>query len=529
MAIVLNQIKLSIEENESLLPKLAARALAVSKDDIRLLRVVRISLDARKKDAIAFNYTVEVTLDGKLEKKLAAKGFQQAQQAKATEIFVGEKTLPAPIVVVGLGPAGLFAAYTLAKYGYKPIVVERGKSVDERQKDVVRFWNGGALNENSNVMFGEGGAGTFSDGKLTTRIKDARAKTVIELLAQHGAPKEICLMAKPHIGTDKLVSTVRNIRREIVALGGQVMFDSKLVDIIKKDGAVSAVELETAQGKSTLACSAVILAAGQGGCDTYEMLLHCGVDMAPKPFAAGVRIEHPRELIDRAQYGTHMNNPRLGAAEYQLTAQAGGRGVYTFCMCPGGVVVASSCAKEEVVVNGMSYFARDGQNSNAAVVVQVDEKDYPQGPLGGLEFRKRLERAAFLAGGGDYRAPGCTVGGLYGSEGGFSSVKPTYMPGVKLCDVSGVLPPFMTAALKAGLKDFGRKLKGYDMADAAITAIESRTSSPVRILRNDMGESTNLAGLYPVGEGAGYAGGIVSAAVDGMRAAERIMAIYKPW
>jgi uncharacterized protein len=527
MPIVLNQIKLPIEENESSLSLYAARALAVPAKAITGLRVVRISLDARKKDAIAFNYTLEVSLSPQDEAKLVKKGFVQAKQIEFDEPIFGSTRLDKPIIVVGLGPAGLFAAYTLAKYGYKPIVIERGKNVENRQKDVETFWQTGKLNTESNVMFGEGGAGTFSDGKLTTRIKDPRAHKVVELLHHFGAPEEITVMAKPHIGTDRLIETVKNIRQEIVSLGGEVRFESKLSGIESKDEHISAAIVQTAAGEERIECSALILAAGQGGKDTYEMLLNAGVEIVPKPFAAGVRIEHPRQLIDSAQYGRHMDNPRLGAAEYQLTSQQGGRGVYTFCMCPGGVVVASSSAKEQVVVNGMSYYARNGENSNAAVVVQVGEKDYPAGPLGGLEFREKLEYAAFIAGGADYRAPACTVGSMNGRKTAFASVRPTYRPGVKEADLRKVLPDYMYEGIRLGLKDFGRRLKGYDMAEAVITAVESRTSSPVRILRTETGEATRVAGLYPVGEGAGYAGGIVSAAVDGMKAAEHIMAIYK--
>ncbi len=503
MPIVLNQIKLPIEENESSLSIHAARALAVPAKEILGLRVVRISLDARKKDAISFNYTLEVSLSPQDEARLAKKGFALAQPLKLGEPIFGTKPLD------------------------KPIVLERGKCVDDRRRDVETFWRTGKLNTESNVMFGEGGAGTFSDGKLTTRIKDPRAHKVIELLHRFGAPEEITVMAKPHIGTDRLIETVRNMRQEIAALGGEVRFEAKLSGIEREDNHIAATIVQTPHGEERIECSALILAAGQGGRDTYELLLNAGVELVPKPFAAGVRIEHPREMIDRAQYGKHMDNPRLGAAEYQLTSQQGDRGVYTFCMCPGGVVVASSSGEEQVVVNGMSYYARNGENSNAAVVVQVVEKDYPAGPLGGLDFRERLEKAAFIAGGADYRAPACTVGALNGKASAFASVKPTYRPGVKVADMHNVLPDFMYEGIRLGLKDFGRRLKGYDMEDAVITAVESRTSSPVRIPRTETGEATRMAGLYPVGEGAGYAGGIVSAAVDGMKAAEHIMAIYK--
>lgn len=527
MPIIINQLKLPIEENESSLKAYAAGALAVPPAALLGLRVVRISLDARKKDAIAFNYTVEATLSPRDEARIAKKGFAYAKPYAQEAPYFGQKPLDAPIIIVGLGPAGLFAAYTLAKYGYKPLIIERGKCIEDREKDVEAYWQTGKLNINSNVMFGEGGAGTFSDGKLTTRIKDPRAHMVVETLAHFGAPEEIKIMAKPHIGTDKLTKTVQNMRREIIRLGGEVRFENTLCGIERSSERISAAIVQSSRGEERIKCSALILAAGQGGRDTYELLLKAGVELLPKPFAAGVRIEHPREMIDRAQYGHHMNDPRLGAAEYQLTSQQGGRGVYTFCMCPGGVVVASASGEKQAVVNGMSYYARNGANSNAAIVVQVGEKDYPAGPLGGLDFRDKLERAAFEAGGADGCAPACTLAGLNGKVGSFSAVTPTYRPGVKLADMRSVLPDYMLEGIRLGITDFGRRLKGYDMPDAAITAVESRTSSPVRIPRTALGEATRLAGLYPVGEGAGYAGGIVSAAVDGIKAAEHIMAIYK--
>ena len=432
------------------------------------------------------------------------------------------------VIIVGAGPAGIFTALELFKQdgNLKVLLVDSGKGIKERNCPARKL--GRCVNCNPcAIMSGWAGAGAFSDGKLTTRIKDPRAHKVIELLHRFGAPEEITVMAKPHIGTDRLIETVRNMRQEIAALGGEVRFEAKLSGIEREDNHIAATIVQTPHGEERIECSALILAAGQGGRDTYELLLNAGVELVPKPFAAGVRIEHPREMIDRAQYGKHMDNPRLGAAEYQLTSQQGDRGVYTFCMCPGGVVVASSSGEEQVVVNGMSYYARNGENSNAAVVVQVGEKDYSAGPLGGLDFRERLEKAAFIAGGADYRAPACTVGALNGKASAFASVKPTYRPGVKVADMHSVLPDFMYEGIRLGLKDFGRRLKGYDMEDAVITAVESRTSSPVRIPRTETGEATRMAGLYPVGEGAGYAGGIVSAAVDGMKAAEHIMAIYK--
>lgn len=533
MAISIKDIKLSINEEESSLRGITAKTLGVPESAIKGLTVKRISLDARKKNDISFIYALEASLspgdEARLIKRLPM--VERAEERKDEELRFGKATLHKPIVVVGLGPGGLFAAYTLAKYGYKPIVIERGEDIDSRTLSVERFWAGNGLNCESNPMFGEGGAGAFSDGKLTTRIKDPRAHQVIDILADHGAPERIRLLAKPHIGTDLLVKTVKSIREDIVSMGGQVRFSTCLKGIEKKpDGSIDAVIVERGGNRETLPCSACVLAIGQGARDTYEMLEQMNIELTPKAFAVGVRIEHPRELIDRSQYGEFAGHPRLGAAEYRLADKAEERGVYTFCMCPGGVVVASSSGPEQVVTNGMSRYARDEENSNAAVVVQVDIRDFPAGPLGGMRFQQQLERASFFAGGGDFTAPAERVGDFIKGRTptAFGDVKPTYRPGVCKSDLYECLPDFVAEGVKQGISAFGRKLKGFDMEDAVITAVESRTSSPVRIVRGQDGCATRMAGLYPVGEGAGYAGGIVSAAVDGMQAAERIMAIYKP-
>lgn len=533
MSISIRDIKLSINEQESSLGRITAKTLGVPENAIKGYRIKRISLDARKKNDISFIYTLEADLapgdEAKLVKRLPM--VELVREIGPEEPVQGSAPLNKPIVVVGLGPGGLFAAYTLARYGYAPIVIERGENIESRTASVEKFWAGGGLNTESNPMFGEGGAGAFSDGKLTTRIKDPRAHRVIDILAEHGAPERIRLLAKPHIGTDMLVKTVRNIREDIVRMGGQVRFSTRLTGIEKDgDGSISAVQVEHNGCAELIPCCACVLAIGQGARDTYRMLMDAGMELVPKAFAVGVRIEHPRELIDRSQYGEFAGHPRLGAAEYHLADKAGDRGVYTFCMCPGGVVVASSSGKEQVVTNGMSRYARDGENSNAAVVVQVDSRDYPAGPLGGMEFQQQLERAAFFAGGGDFTAPAERVGDFLNrrAPGAFDGVKPTYRPGVCKSDLYGCLPDFVAEGVRRGIAAFGRRLKGFDMDDAVITAVESRTSSPVRIVRGSDGCAARMKGLYPVGEGAGYAGGIVSAAVDGMQAAERIMALYSP-
>ncbi len=531
MAIIVKGIRLPLSADESSLKALAARALDIREGAIGTLRVKRISLDARRKDEIAFEYTLEIALCAPDEERAVKSG--RAEKAPERVVFeprFGSVPLDLPIVVAGLGPAGLFAAYALAKFGYRPVVLERGKSAGERERDVRRFWKSGALDPESNVMFGEGGAGAFSDGKLTTRIKDPLCDEVIETLVRFGAPEDTAVQAKPHIGTDKLTGIISAIRKEIGRLGGEVRFDTALSGIESREGRLTAVRARRAGMEERIPCAACVLAIGQNAEDTYRMLYAAGLEMAAKPYAVGVRIEHPREMIDRAQFGLHAGHPRLGAAEYHFADRSGERGVYTFCMCPGGSVIACANEAGRVVVNGMSEHARDAENSNAAVVVQVDGRDFPQGPLGGLEFREALERAAYHAGGGDYRAPAGTFGAFAAGVApyGYGAVAPSYLPDVRMCDLNAFLPGFVARGVKDAVFAFGRKLRGFDMDDAVLTAVESRTSAPLRILRDESGEATRLKGLYPCGEGAGYAGGIVSAAVDGLRAAERVITLYAP-
>ncbi len=379
-------------------------------------------------------------------------------------------------------------------------------------------------------MFGEGGAGTFSDGKLTSRSKDARGDAVLETLVRFGAPAEITTEAKPHIGTDRLRSVVSGMRREIEALGGEVRFQTRLVGLEHTDGHIAAARLESSGGTERVECAALVLAIGQGARDTYQMLFETGLTMAKKPFAVGVRIEHAQAMIDAAQFGALAGHPRLGAAEYRLTGKSGTRGVYTFCMCPGGTVIASASAADEVVVNGMSNYARSGENANAAIVVQIRDDDLPDEPLAGLRFQKSMEQAAFRAGGGNAFAPASTVGSFLQKEtpSGFGGVAPSYRPGVMKKNLWDVLPPFVAQGVCDGVHAFGRQLKGFDQGDAVLTGVETRTSAPLRILRDESMESVSCGGVYPVGEGAGYAGGIVSAAIDGMKAAERIIGRYAP-
>lgn len=533
MALIIKNIPLPLTAEESSLKHLAARALAIPENGIKEMRVTRISTDARKKEDIVQLYSLRVELEAGDEARILKKGranIEAAESEKLPEVKFGARAMDAPPVIVGMGPAGLFAAYALAKNGYKPVLLERGKKTEERSIDVEKFCSSAVLDTESNVMFGEGGAGAFSDGKLMTRIKDPRAYSVIRTLAEFGAPDDILVQAKPHMGTDKLKSTVSGLRKEIIRLGGEVLFESKMTRLEIKDGQVKAVSAQRRGKSERIPCCVCILAIGQGARDSYRMLLQSGFILQPKPFAVGVRTEHPREMIDASQFGKWAGNARLGAAEYHLSEQVNGRGVYTFCMCPGGVVIPSSSGNEQVVTNGMSYYARDAENSNAAIVVQVSPKDFGEDALSGMLFQEEIERRAFLSGGGDFSAPACCVGDFLKrvKTNAFGGVKPSYRPGVACAEMEDCLPDFVTGPLRTGIEAFGRRIRNYTMHDAVITAVESRTSSPVRILRDENGEAAGCYGVYPVGEGAGYAGGIVSAAVDGMRAAERIMGIYKP-
>ena len=487
---------------------------------VESLRVLRRAVDARKKSDVRFVFNVEASVRGN-RARLSA----DVLRAPAAE----ERPLPpyrgaCRPLIVGAGPAGLFAALTLARAGACPIVCERGKPVERRARDVSAFFAGGALDTESNVQFGEGGAGTFSDGKLATGISDVRCTSVLRDFVAFGAPEEILWDAKPHIGTDRLPGVVAGLRREIEALGGVFLFETKLCGLRVRDGRVAAAVLEHEGTQTELCTDAVVLAPGHSARDTFAMLRGLGVELAPKPFSVGVRVEHPQRLIDEAQYGAFAGHPALGAADYRLSAHLpNGRGVYTFCMCPGGTVVAAASEENTIVTNGMSVYARDGENANAAVLVSVTPSDFPsRDPLSGVEFQRRIERAAFS---GDYRAPAQTLSSFLSgtAPSGFGAVRPSYLPGVVPRDLASLLPPYVRDGLAAGFAAFDRRLHGFALPDAVLTAPETRSSSPVRITRGETGESVSLAGLFPCGEGAGYAGGILSAAVDGIRAAEAVL------
>jgi len=435
-------------------------------------------------------------------------------------------------VVVGMGPCGFFAALILAEMGFRPIVVERGKIVRERTKDTFRFWRKAELNPESNAQFGEGGAGTFSDGKLYSQIKDPRhlgRKVLTEFVAA-GAPEEILYVAKPHIGTFRLVTMVENIRAKIEALGGEIRFETQVTDIVVEEARgrrrVAGVVLSTGE---SLACEALVMALGHSARDTFEMLHARGVFFEAKPFSIGVRIEHPQSIIDRARFGASAGHPILGAADYKLSHQAAnGRGVYSFCMCPGGTVVAAASEPGRLVTNGMSQYSRRERNANAGIVVGVTPADFPgdakADPLAGIAFQRRWEEAAFKAGGGAWAAPGQRVGDFLAGRPSTSlgAVAPSYKPGVQPTDLALCLPDYAVEAMREALPKFARQIPGFAMDDAVMTGVETRTSSPVRMTRGEDFQSLNTAGLFPAGEGAGYAGGILSAAVDGIKVAEAV-------
>lgn len=525
-----SNIKIDIEDDISLVRKKLLRKLKITEQDLDYFSIYKESIDARKKDVISFVYTVDI--GSKKEGKILKSNIKDVVYIK-TNIYEdvkmgGEKLLLRP-VIVGSGPAGLFAALVLAQRGFNPILLERGRDVDTRTEDIGRFWRGEGLKNNSNVQFGEGGAGTFSDGKLTTRLKDIRSTKVLGEMVNHGAPEEILYSHKPHVGTDILKDVIKNIRKEIISLGGEVRFDALVTDIGLENGKVSHVVIND---NEKLKCQHLILAIGHSARDTYRMIYKKGLNMEQKPFAIGARIEHHQIEINKSQYGRFFDHERLGAADYRMTARTEeGRSVYTFCMCPGGSVIASASSEGYLVTNGMSEHARDEENSNSGLLVNIDNSDFKSDhPLSGIEFQERYERLAFELGGSNYKAPCQLVGdflkGIPSNE--VRSVKPSYKPGVFMTDLSLCLPDFVVRAMREGIKIMGSKLKGFDSEDAVLTGVETRSSAPVRIKRDPITlESLSVDNIYPCGEGAGYAGGIVTAAVDGIKCAEKIIEKYK--
>ncbi|MGL4344845.1 MAG: NAD(P)/FAD-dependent oxidoreductase [Cellulosilyticaceae bacterium] len=518
-------IKLTLQEDEkALLPKIAKK-LRIKPQDIISYTIFKQAVDARKKDNIQLVYTVDVQTTK--EEFLLSKN-PALKSPDMTYVYPesGAEQLNNRPVVVGTGPCGLFAALILAQKGYKPLVLERGKKVEERVQDVEKFWKAGVFDSSSNVQFGEGGAGTFSDGKLTTQIKNKRCHKVLRELVAAGAPEPILYKNKPHVGTDILRDVVKNIRLEIERLGGEIRFGAKLTQLRIEADTITGIEVNHEYWIDTQVC---ILAIGHSARDTFEMLHENGVVMEQKPFSIGMRVEHLQEWIDRSQYGKEAGNPKLGAAEYKLVHHASnGRAVYSFCMCPGGYVIASASEDEMIVTNGMSEHGRDGANANSAILVNVGPKDFgSEHPLAGMMLQRDFERVAYTLGGRSYKAPVQLVGDFL--EGKISTtfgcVKPTYEPGVVFANLREALPQYMGDAIAEAMGAFGKKIKAFDHKEALFTGFETRSSSPVRTPRNSVFEA-NIQGLYPAGEGAGYAGGITSAAVDGIEVAEAIISRY---
>ena len=539
----ITEIKLPVENAQSLthqadeIKAALLKRLEIPASDLIHFEIFKRGVDARKSHAILYVYSLDVEV--KNEAKILAKFRKDAhiKPAPDTEYkYVAQNTStdkPRP-VVVGFGPAGIFSALILAQSGFRPIVLERGKAVRERTKDTWGLWRKNKLNPESNVQFGEGGAGTFSDGKLYSQIKDPKhyGRKVIQEFVKAGAPEEIMYVSHPHIGTFRLVGMVEEMRNTIIKLGGEIRFESRVEDIeLTKDNdgqnQVQAVVLQTGE---RIATNHLVLAVGHSARDTFEMIYKRGIYIEAKPFSIGFRIEHPQSLIDRARYGKSYSEDllsKLGAADYKLVHHAkNGRSVYSFCMCPGGTVVAAASEPNRVVTNGMSQYSRNERNANAGIVVGITpEVDYPDHPLAGMELQRKLESHAFVLGGGNYNAPGQLIGDFLANRPStkFGEVMPSYTPGVHLTNLDTALPEFAITAIREAIPEFGKQIKGFDLADGVLTGVETRTSSPIRIKRDDDTlQSINTKGLYPCGEGAGYAGGILSAGVDGIRVAEAV-------
>ena len=538
----LTELKLPLDHLEPALGALIAQTLGIMPGDVHSHTIYKRSYDARKQKLLLV-YIVDVALsdpsqEAALLQRLAGNPHVRPTPDQAYYPVAQVETAPAVRpVVVGFGPCGIFAALLLAQMGFKPIVLERGKKVRERTQDTWGLWRKRVLHPESNVQFGEGGAGTFSDGKLWSQIKDPRhlgRKVMLEFV-KAGAPAEILLVSKPHIGTFKLVKVVEHMREQIIALGGEVRFEQRVSDVLIEGGAVRGLTVQNLNPEAggdtayELRADHVVLALGHSSRDTAAMLHERGVFMEAKPFSIGFRIEHPQGLIDRARLGRHAGHPLLGAADYKLVHHAmngegQGRSVYSFCMCPGGTVVAATSEEGRVVTNGMSQYSRNERNANAGIVVGITPADYPGGPLAGIAFQRQLESHAFTLGGSNYEAPGQLVGDFVAGKPSttLGSVEPSYKPGVLLGDLSSALPAYAIAAIREAIPAFGQKIRGFDMHDAVLTGVETRTSSPLRITRGDDFQSLNVRGLYPAGEGASYAGGILSAGVDGIEVAEAV-------
>ncbi|HHJ1298448.1 NAD(P)/FAD-dependent oxidoreductase [Pseudomonas sp. SWRI59] len=525
----ITELKLPLDHPDEALREAIVQRLGINDEQLLSFNLFKRSYDARKKNSeLLFIYTID--LEASNEAELLRKFEDDRNIGVAPDVtykYVGHA--PAELaqrpIVVGFGPCGIFAGLLLAQMGFKPIILERGKEVRQRTKDTWGLWRKSVLNPESNVQFGEGGAGTFSDGKLYSQIKDPlhHGRKVLEEFVKAGAPDEILYINKPHIGTFRLTGMVEQMRQDIIALGGEVRFEQKVTDLLTDNGQLTGVVLASGE---QLQSRHVVLALGHSARDTFRMLHAKGVFMEAKPFSVGFRIEHPQTLIDKARLGKYAGHPKLGAADYKLVYHAkNGRSVYSFCMCPGGTVVAATSEPGRVVTNGMSQYSRNERNANSGIVVGIDpERDYPGGPLAGIELQERLEAHAYVLGGSNYQAPAQLVGDFVAGRPStaLGSVEPSYKPGVTLGDLAPSLPDFAIEAIREALPAFDRQIKGYNLHDAVLTGIETRTSSPLRITRGEDYQSLNMRGLFPAGEGAGYAGGILSAGVDGIRIAEAV-------
>ncbi|MDR3479640.1 MAG: NAD(P)/FAD-dependent oxidoreductase [Burkholderiaceae bacterium] len=524
----LTEVQLPLDHPESAIRAAILARLAIADDDLIDFSIFKRSYDARKKTAISLIYTLDIEVNNEAQVLKRLQGNRHVGPTPDTSYhFVAQapQGLAMRPVVIGSGPCGIFAGLILAQMGFRPIILERGKSVRERTKDTFGLWRKRELHPESNVQFGEGGAGTFSDGKLYTQIKDPKhySRKVLTEFVKADAPPEILYVSKPHIGTFRLVKMVELMRASIEELGGEFRFESKVDNLDIENGQVRGVTLASGE---QIVSDHVVLAVGHSARDTFQMLHDNGVYIEAKPFSIGFRVEHPQSIIDRCRFGPNAGNPILGAADYKLVHHASnGRSVYSFCMCPGGTVVAATSEPGRVVTNGMSQYSRNERNANAAIVVGITPADYPGDPLAGIAFQRQWESRAYELGGGNYDAPGQLVGDFIKGQPSteFGSVTPSYKPGVHLGDLASALPPYAIEAIREALPEFDKQIKGFAMRDAVLTGVETRTSSPIRIKRNDGDlQSLNTRGLYPAGEGAGYAGGIMSAAIDGIRVAEAL-------